>query len=455
MYRAGNDSIPDQIEEMLNAMGIQNEQEELSLSQQKAFDIFKSGENLLILGEAGTGKSLLLKTISKYIKKSHPKKVIAITSTTGVSAFNISGVTIHSFAGIGTGSHDTNILINRIFRNGSMERLIKLDILVIDEISMLSAELFEKLNIIFQSVRRNNKFFGGVQLIFTGDFLQLIAIFNKNLEIYKDLDTRLIVESDIFNEIFTPLNTVVLKENFRQKNDQKFINILNNIREGVHTKEDIKVLNTRKILPEKNNKSVFLVSSNRKASEINSFNLNKIKSKSYFYKAIYKTDGEDVNLCEILKKDLEKQFKERGVDELELKKNTRVMLTKNINTEIGLVNGAIGFIDSIRDSGIIYVKFDNGILAPIEKELQVLEVNSCKATAFQVPLMLAFAITIHRSQSLSLDSAILDLSDCFCDHQVYVALSRVRSLDGIYLLSFNPKKIKVNLIMKKFLDKLK
>lgn len=436
--------------------------ENLSDSQKKALELFKQGNNLLILGCGGTGKSFLIKTMEEYIKTNHQNKKMYLSSTTGISAYNIGGMTIHSFMGIGTGDMPIDVLINRIKRKKMYrDRIINTDILVIDEVSMLSGELFEKLNLICQNIRKNNMFFGGIQVIFTGDFLQLLPVFNKNKDLYENIDDRLIIESPLFNKIFKDENIIILKENFRQKNDSVFINILLRIRDGTFTEDDVNLLRTRQVLPENIQEHVHLVSSNKKAQIINDTQLSKLKTPKVKYASSYTSSGKNKEIKELLTKELQFQFTQKGINELILKKGARVMLIKNLDVSLGLVNGAIGTIvdfipDPSTDYDIPIVKFDNSnIKHPISVVSWELEIDDCKGMANQIPLMLAYSVTIHKSQSLTLDSGILDLGDCFCDHQIYVALSRLKSLNGLYLKSFNKEKISVNKKMRDFLTNLK
>jgi ATP-dependent DNA helicase PIF1 len=434
-----------------------NFDENLSLTQQTAFNLFKDNNNIVIIGPGGVGKSKVVKTMYEYIKKETNKKMY-LTSTTGISAYSIGGVTIHSLFGIGTGDLDIDSLIKKVSRKKMYkDRILNTDILVIDESSMLSADLFEKLHFLCQSIRRNKLFFGGIQIIFSMDPLQLLPVFNKNKDLYKNVDERLIVESPIFNKYFKKDNIIILKENFRQKNDPVFINLLSRIRNGIHTKEDIDILNLRKIIPEDQSSHVHLVTSNKKAQIINDTELSKLNTKSVKFTSTFKCSGKDKDIKELILKELQYQFNQKGINDLVLKKSCRVMLIKNINIETGLVNGAVGTIsDFVQDQSTNYlvpiVEFDNGtreVITPIAWEL---ELDNCKGTAMQIPLMLAYSITCHKSQSLTLESAVLDLDDAFCDAQVYVALSRLRALDGLYLKSFNPAKIKVNKKMKDFID---
>lgn len=453
-----NDKYIDLLSNYMDSNNIQFDKEkfydELSKEQNNAFQLFKQGKNILILGVAGSGKSVCIKHIENYVKINSNKKIY-ICATTGIAAYNIGGMTIHSFLGIGTGEHSINVLINRINKKKQIANRIKnTNILIIDEISMLSAELFEKINIICKVIRKDESFFGGIQVILSGDFFQLLPVFNKNENIYGDLDTRLIIESNEFNKNFKKNdNIIILKENFRQKEDSVFTDLLLRIRDGTFTQNDISILKKRLTL-KFNNNILTLVSTNKQAQIINDFNLNKIKEKSVKFSAEFKTTGNNTNLEKILKKELEQQLKQKGIIELELKKGARVMLIKNIDVENGLVNGTLGTIVSFeKDNNYPTVLFDNFNKEKlIEPQSVSLELDECIATVKQIPLMLAYAITHHKSQSLTLDSAVLDLGNCFTEGQVYVALSRLRSLDGLYLKSFDENKIKINEKMNKYMN---
>lgn len=432
----------------------------LSPTQQQAFDLFKGGKNILLLGSGGTGKSKVIKTMEEY-NKMETSKTMYLTSTTGISSYNIGGVTVHSLLGIGTGELEVEALIRKVARKQVYrDRIINIDILVIDEASMLSADLFEKLNTLCQHIRRSNSFFGGIQVILSMDPLQLTPVFNRNTELYKVIDDRLIVESPVFNKTFKPANTVILKENFRQKNDPSFINLLSRIRDGTFTTSDVQMLNQRKVSPSIVSDHVHLVSTNKKAQIINDTALNKLNTKSVNFTSTFSTTGANKEIKELLTKELQYQFKQKGITELALKKGCRVMLIKNLDIPMGLVNGALGTVtDFVQDSNsnwVPMVHFDGelGIQKTIEAVSWELEIDNCKGNALQIPLMLAYSLTISKSQSLTLDSAVLDLDDVFCDAMCYVALSRLRSLETMYLKSFNPKKIMINKVMKDFLDRI-
>lgn len=433
----------------------------LSVSQKKAFELFKQKKSLLILGPAGTGKSKLIKTMENYTN-SYGTDKIYLSSTTGISAYNIGGVTVHSLFGIGTGDLEITQLVKKVVRKTAQKkRILNMDILVIDEISMLSASLFEKLNVICQTIRKNNLFFGGIQLILTGDVLQLGMICNKNTDIYKEIDKRQIVESPLFNTIFNKKenSVVTLCENFRQKDDPIFINLLLRVRNGTFTEDDINLLNTRKVLPKDPSKHVHIVTSNRKAQMINEIELNKLHTEEIKYTSLYSSFGSNKEMTSILTKELQSQLNLRGLNELVLKVNCRVMLVKNIDVSQGIVNGSIGTIvqfieDKTTKLNLPLVKFDNNIELLISPTPWEIDIDNCKVTATQIPLMLAYSVTCHKIQGTTLDSAVLDIEDAFCDHQVYISLSRLKSLDGMYLKSFDSKKITVNKVMKNFLDNL-
>lgn len=415
---------------------------ELSPTQQKALDIFKRGENLLIIGEGGTGKSWTIREF-KYQTQKEGRKTIAISATTGIAAWNINGVTIQSFMGIGTGELDINTIIQRVTKKRHVcNRIRNTDIIVIDEVSMASASLFEKLNAVCQHVRRNNRPFGGMQIVLTGDLLQLCPVFHNYAT-----DTRLIFESPLFQSMFNIKrgNIVVLKSNFRQ-NDTKFKQLLGRIRRGDVSKDDLLLLEERK-------KSSFpldtihLVSSNHKARSINEKELANLHGVCHSYPACYDTEGVDKDMCEFLKNDLYQQFEKRGLNNIVLKCGARVVLVKNIDVDLGLVNGSAGtVVDFVMESGLLCpsVRFDNGAIRTISPTKWEISLNGSACFVSQIPLMLGWSLTIHKCQSLTLDRAVLDLSDCFAEAQVYVALSRLRSLDGVYLKSFDPKRIKVN-----------
>lgn len=432
------------IEEYNEKNNIISEFVSLCPEQQRALDIYKTGKSILVMGSAGSGKSKLIHEI-KYTTSN--LKTIIITATTGIAAYNINGITLHSFMGIGSGEQTIDHLIKKVLKNSeTVKRIKSTDILVIDEMSMLSAELFEKINIICKEVRRNSELFGGIQLVLTGDLLQLLPVFKNER---KNQDTRLIFESPIFKGLFSKDTIIVLKTNFRQT-DKILSSLLGRIRLGTITKKDEELLKTRIKQKCEIENYVHLVASNKQAQEINLQNLNNLIGDSKKYTAIISETG-NKQTTKDLKDELVNQFNQKGIYEINLKLGSRVMLIKNLSIEEGLVNGSVGTVIGFKFN-MPQIKFDNKIIKIIEVSDWKIELNNSSVNGKQLPLMLCWALTIHKSQSLTLEKAIMDLGNCFCDHQVYVALSRIKSLDGLYLRSFNPQKIKTNDKVKKFLS---
>lgn len=452
--------IPKQFEELLKE---HIEPEKLKLfefsnDQERAYNSLLAGKNLVITGAGGSGKSHLIKVFIEHIK-TRTDKVIYFTATTGIAAYNIGGITINALLGLGTGKGHVDTLISKIKKQRSLvARICSMDILIIDEISMMSADLFEKIHVILKYFRRDSRLFGGIQVLLSGDWYQLKPVFKET-----DTDTRLLFESELFKKHFEK-NTIELKKNWRQIDDNQYSNILSRIRTGDHTEKDIQILKTR-LVPDFPKDTIRLVSSNAKANKINNQNIKSLPTQKYNFTAefsgisgetlrfkdflyeyesnIYKAGiTDEYKLERVLLNELYNQLDQRGLNKLTLCEGARVMLVKNTDVERGLVNGAVGSVIQFEKvTGYPIVRFDNGITSTIKPIEWELEIGGVKVKSIQIPLMLAWSITIHKSQSLTLDSAVMDLADCFTDGMVYVALSRVRKLADIYLESFNESKI--------------
>lgn len=427
----------------------------LSGTQQRALDLFLEGKSLFVIGFAGAGKSFLIREMKYRLEQEQSNRKMHITATTGVAAYNIGGITINAFMGIGTGEHSLDVLIKRVRRkSGIRERIMSTDVLVIDEISMMSAEMFEKLDGVCRAIRGSKGLFGGIQVVLMGDLLQLQSVFRESAVRTDELDRRILIESELFRRHFGKGNIVALKENFRQSDD-KFKGILNRIRLGEHTGDDVKILKTR--LGDQtgmDKRVVYLVASNRKAQMINQKNLDGLEGEGLVYESRYTTGGRK-EVYDELQRELYVQLEQKGLNKIVLKRGARVMLVKNLNVESGLVNGAVGTIVEFKrtSEGLVpEVRFDNGTVSVIGLANWELELGDSVCSVQQLPLMIAYSLTIHKSQSLTLEKAVLDLADCFCEHMVYVALSRVKSLSGLFLVSFDPKKIIVDKRIKEFLS---
>lgn len=399
--------------------------------QLKVIEYLKDNKNVMLLGQAGTGKSKIVTELKNHLTD---KKII-VTSTTGVSAFGIGGITIHSFLGIGIGKGTEEELYKKVCKNRKTLQILKNPdlLLVIDEISMMPLKLFETINYVFQKIRCNKTVFGGIQLLLTGDFLQLEPI--NDIPVYN-------------SGLVSDFQTVYLQKNYRQSSDSKFQSILTNLRIGELTEDDVTTLKNLS-----NNDKVDkmdpikLFSTNKAVNDYNDFYIKSNSNIKYRFEAVFK--GNSVYYVN----DMKSQFKAKNIDVLILKKGLKVMLTRNLNVETGLVNGSLGVISSIY--GVPVVDFFNGMSVPVEKVTWEMKIDDeIVATAKQFPLIPAYASTIHKCQGLTINSAVIDLANIFSPHMIYVALSRVRNLDGIKLLNFNHKNVKINKTTLEFYNKM-
>jgi len=381
----------------------------------------------------GTGKSFLTRIIIDRLRKLHGEDAVAVTAPTGIAAYNISGQTIHSFAGFGTGQGDVQSLINRI--NGysvARERWKKTKVLIIDETSMLHRDLFDKIDVIAKSIRGNLQPFGGLQVILVGDFYQLPPVSENE---YDPSDVYAFNAAAWDNTIDRTFN---LTQVFRQK-DERFIEMLNNMRIGELTQENINMIRKldRPLNIPNGLTPVMLFSKRDEARRENARRLAALPdNKMHTYEA------SDWGITDQNKKDLDKKCMYPTT--LSLKIGAQVVLLKNISKE--LVNGLTGIIKEFRvnmDEEVYpVIKFSNGIECVIGREKWTQENSSGKVIAEreQVPLLLAWAMTIHKCQGLTLDWVEVDLKSVFAYGQAYVAFSRARSLDGLRIMNFDPRK---------------
>lgn len=413
----------------------------LSESQKVAVDLIRNGDNVFITGPAGTGKSYLL----QFLKKEFSYKDLHITATTGIAAVNVSGTTLHFWAGLGTESFPLNELLKNIFSaKGARlrKKLQSAEILAIDEISMLSKDTFDLLNELLKNVRQNENPFGGIQLILFGDFFQLPPVKSD----YFCFESEAWLESDI--------KIVQLTESFRQK-DIRFLELLNNIRFGLRKKDDIALLKERFLLEDKSQiRPTILSTHNYSVEKINFVKLNDLSSEQKFFKATY--EGNE-NKIEFLKKNCIAQ------DELYLKIGAQVMMLKNTYQKDGIINGSMGIVVNFSNKKQYpIVEFENGKIITITPEIwEITSFNKATqemiidASMCQIPLRLAWAITVHKSQGMTIEKIECDLKNVFTEGQVYVALSRVKEFGGLYIKSFDINNIKANEKVLKFYNELK
>lgn len=421
--------------------------EQLSDEQLNIFNAYTNNLNVFMTGSAGHGKSFLIKVIKQHAARNF--KNIAVCALTGVASLNIGGRTLHSFGSLGVAQASISEVVDRVVSNKWKSKNWKnVDVLVIDEISMMSAKLFDICNQIAKKVRKNNKPWGGIQLIFSGDFYQLAPIFEQR----SSTDTgQFCFESSEWASTF-PI-TYYLTKSFRHP-DIQFKQLLDKIRTGDVSDEDCKILETR--VGVKCNdmiKPIHIVPTRKEADYINNKNLNKINEPEYKFSYDFEYTDKGVltkkdidKLPNNIKFELDYQLKNLPIQSiLKLKKSMQVMCVANINLDIGLVNGTMGIINDFNTQGNPVVKFEN-----IESEVTInyhsWSSEYCnKLTIKQIPLIPAFSITCHKIQSLTLNKATINGgSNIFTTGQLYVALSRVRTLEGVYLTEFDKNSIMVN-----------
>ena len=373
--------------------------------------------------------------IKLFIKVYKQNKIMGITSTTGISALLFGGVTIHSFLGIGLGQGSVESIVGKLYKKPYLrKRWCELEVLIVDEISMLSPDLFDKLENIARRIRHNEKPFGGIQLILAGDFLQLPCI-NSDDFCFESNSWKKCIEQ-----------TVYLNEIMRQK-DTEFQECLNNVRIGFLPKKTRKLLKTRVGIELKNDfgiKPTKLFSTNYSVDMINNKELDLLAANDLdFYEY-----NMDIRPCQGVKDSeyiIDKYKKNCNAPEtLQLCIGAQVMLLWNLDTEGGLVNGSRGVVTSFIDD-IPMVKFLNGRELLIDYNIWEHEEQDKKILrVIQIPLKLAYALTIHKSQGCSLDYSEIDLSNTFADGQAYVALSRVKNLEGLSIIEIDFDKIRAN-----------
>jgi ATP-dependent DNA helicase PIF1 len=386
--------------------------------QRKVVDLAKKNKNIFITGSAGTGKSYVVKYLHKYFEDS------ALCSTTGIGATIIGGQTLHSLLYLGLG---TSTKMWYMSNSMTMNALRKLEIIILDEVSMLSDSLFKTLNELAKVAKKNDKPFGGIQLIFSGDFLQLPPVqagFIFKTATWKECD----------------FEVVELREIIRQS-DVVFASHLQKIRIGVVTEEAKLFFDARKIDDDTNTeaknspfKPTILLSHVRSVDKYNDMMLQQLKHKKKyeFVRTVKKTDNTVTVPIHVPEK-------------ISLMQDAQVILTANLDIAGGLVNGSRGFITGFTSEGLPIVNFVNGVTQVIDRHTWKYKKNNrviCSYT--QIPLLFGWAITIHKSQGMSLDLVAIDISKCFDDGQAYVALSRARTIEGLFLLNVDWTRIRAN-----------
>lgn len=405
----------------------------MRMTQDQAFDILAMGHNVFLTGAAGTWKTFL---INRFIR--HAKEhgiVIAVTASTGIAATHIGGMTIHSWSGMGIrdslSDEDIDTIVSREYL---AKRFAKTNILIIDEISMLSGTFLANLDRLLRSTRFSQEPFGWIQVVLVGDFFQLPPVTRGS-------DIEFAFEHPAWRTF--RLAICVLTVQYRQKSEatldspyalgDPLLQILNEIRSGEISVESHNLLVSRNMVVETEDHTE-LFTRNISVDSYNTDRLNQIRDDTFVFEMQTKWAEK---LVEAIKKWC------LAPETLVLKKWARVMFVKN-NFEAGYVNGSIGHVVGRFETLPIVELQDGTKIIADYMDWSIEENGKIKATVLQIPLRLAWAITVHKSQGMTLDTAVMDLSDAFIRGQGYVALSRVRSLSGLILRGYNSTALQID-----------
>ncbi len=400
------------------------------MTQTQALNILKTGNTVFLTGEPGAGKTYTINTYVSYLRSKNIS--VAITASTGIAATHVGGMTIHSWSGIGINKVLSKEELRDIARNSRVvNRMLKTSVLVIDEISMLDGRTFDLIELVCRTVRKKDEPFGGMQVVCVGDFFQLPPVsrlgeptpeFAFQSRAWQMLDPRV----------------CYLTEHHRQ-DDIVFLGVLRSMRAGFLSDEDKDVLLSRSVDTNFDHADLDvpkLFPHNANVDSLNEYELRRIPGKKESF--VMQSHGAPP-LVEQLKRGC------LSPEVLHLKKGARVMFTKNSFTE-NYVNGTIGVVKGfLPDSRFPVVETRSGEnieVAPTTWSIRAEDKEL--ASIVQFPLRLAWAMTVHKSQGMSLDAAFVDLSNAFVCGQGYVALSRVRNLDGLHLGGLNAQALEVN-----------
>ena len=399
------------------------------MTQDQSFSIMKTGVNIYLTGSAGSGKTYLLNKYIAYLEEHNIP--VAVTASTGIAATHMNGMTIHSWSGIGIKNYlDEREMEQLEEKKYLWKRFEKARVLIIDEVSMLHGSQLDMVEKVCRRFKRNDKPFGGLQVILSGDFFQLPPI-NKSGE---ENESGMVYNSASW-QILNPA-ICYIEEQHRQEDDT-LTEILNTIRSNQMEEYHYELLRGRIDAKLKSEiKATKLYTHNINVDNLNEVELSLIENEERI--SMMTSNGPE-HLVDILKKSC------LAHEKLKLKIGAEVMCVKN-NFEEGYVNGSRGKIISFsKETGYPIVELYNGRKITLKPELWAIEEDGkIKASVSQIPLRLAWAITIHKSQGMSLDNAEIDLRSTFAYGMGYVALSRVRTLEGISLVGFSADSLRVD-----------
>lgn len=398
------------------------------MTQKTALTILKLGHTAFLTGAAGAGKSHVLREYISYLRRHGVR--YAVTASTGIASTHIGGMTIHAWSGIGIrqklGPYDLEAIEEKA---NLYKRWNDTQVLIIDEISMLHASFVDMLDKLGKHMRRNDKPFGGLQVVFTGDFFQLPPVVRGDHE-YESAEVFAFT-----SRAWKESKPVVcyLTEQFRQEDD-KLSDILNAIRIGDIEEDHFTLLSESNKKPHTKD-HIKLYTHNENVDEINRKEFEAIDGETHVYEMITKGKGA---VLESLKNNC------LADEVLELKVGAKVICIKN-DVERRYVNGSMGLVIDFDREGSPIVELASGKRVTIKADTwRIEEDGKVKAELSQLPLKLAWAITVHKSQGMTLERAEIDLSRAFASGQGYVALSRLKTLEGLHLVGFNPQALHVS-----------
>lgn len=401
----------------------------MNAEQHRALQLVTHGRNIFLTGAAGTGKTYTVKSIVKWARSTNLH--VSVTATTGTAAVLLGGKTIHSAMGIGLGTKSVDALVSdtKTHKKWLLQKLVRLQLLIIDEVSMLTAELLDKISKYLSQLRNNLAPFGGVQVVFVGDFHQLGPVdgeFCYHSRAWKQMNVEIIT----------------LREIHRQKGDIIFQELLSRARIGALTEDDIDLLKkTSDRVWEGSIKPTKLFAKNAAVDHINAKEYKQLiehGAKEGVYKTMYsgekaKTWGASLNVKE----------------EVTLCEGAQVMVTWNISVDDQIVNGTRGVIEELHANSVtIRLMDDRRVVVHMQS---IVSEEDSKIYIITMPIRLAYALSIHKSQGCTLDAAELDLGpSIFAEGQAYTALSRARSLDAIRVVDVHEMSFKTSPDVVKF-----
>lgn len=401
------------------------------MTQDEALAILESGASVLLTGAAGTGKTYVLNQFIRRAKKRGQS--VAVTATTGLAATHLNGTTIHAWSGIGVHDEVDKYTVAKLGKS-RQELIRRADVLIIDEISMLHDFRLDMVDQILKGVRDSIELFGGMQVVLCGDFFQLPPV-NRN-------DSRqgsFVVRSAAWNEgAFT---VCYLEKQYRQVDDEDYTHILNGIRKGVLTRSQLDALQARtRAVDDPFATRTRLLTVNVDVDDVNNAQLDELEGELHEYEM--ETSGSKQYVEQLQRSCLAPEV-------LRLKKGAQVMCIKNAQDR-KYANGSLGtVIDFEKDSDCPIIELVNGRKITMRPDnWDLMDGEKRRASISQFPLRLAWAITVHKSQGMTLDAARIDLSKAFVEGMGYVALSRVRSLKHLTLDGLNGMALRVSPLAK-------